>query len=280
MNRIFKFRGASNLDLEAFHDDCLWFSSFPELNDPFEGGFKYDSSGVDVNLRIKFLSRLYKESNPQNYNDIVTDVFASLGENEFSNFVDERTIDACRSFGEEYQKNNFIHSFSIAASDDEFPQPLTSMLLWSHYANGFKGFCVEFDFDKLKESLSLLNDTNIGSTAVHYPDNCEFPTVSLKTCMLDMLSDGGRNASIEMLQAFGTKHPAWNYECEGRFISQKRGKHQYMPNAIRSVYISDRAPNWIRQFIINNMRMKNKNTNIYNVKTHNSKYELGFSKIE
>ena len=191
MNRIFKFRGASNLDLEAFHDDYLWFSSFPELNDPFEGGFKYDSSGVDVNLRIKFLSRLYKESNPQNYNDIVTDVFASLGGNEFSNFVDERAIDACRSFGEEHQKNNFIHSFSIAASDDEFPQPLTSMLLWSHYANGFKGFCIEFDFDKLKESLSLLNDTNIGSTAVHYPGNCEFPTVSLKTFMLDILSDGG-----------------------------------------------------------------------------------------
>lgn len=280
MNRIFKFRGASTLDLEAYNDDYLWFSSFAELNDPFEGGFKYDISDIDVNLRIKFLKRIYKESNPHNYNDVVTKIFASLGQDEFSNFVDTKTIDAYKKFGEEHQQNNFIHSFSIAATSDEFPQPLTSMLLWSHYANGFKGFCIEFDFDELKKSLSLLNETNVGSTAVRYPISCEFPSVSLKTFMLDFLTENNRNASVEILSAFGTKHPAWNYECEGRFISQKYGKHSYTPTCIKSVYISEKTPNWIRQFIISNTKIKNETANIYNVKIHDEKYEIGFTKIE
>lgn len=87
-------------------------------------------------------------------------------------------------------------------------------LMWSHYAEGHKGFCIEYDFSCDSKTLSDL----LVLPVVYSKERPKFPwNVALAK---DKESDEIKSAGARtMIRSLLTKDEAWNYEDEWRIIS-------------------------------------------------------------
>ncbi|MDE7379939.1 MAG: DUF2971 domain-containing protein [Clostridia bacterium] len=91
-----------------------------------------------------------------------------------------------------------------------------NILMWSHYANKHKGFCVEYDFSKMRAQNILL---------MLYPAiySEKRPVVPMTLFDLDNLNDiklsNDRNAIPDIIMALLTKSKIWDYENEWRIIA-------------------------------------------------------------
>lgn len=88
-----------------------------------------------------------------------------------------------------------------------------SSMMWSHYANGHKGFVVSYDFEKIIRRVKPLDGLKLSGQHVRYSQNQPSPLFLEET---GQNANESTNASInEMLL---TKYLAWAYEEEFRVI--------------------------------------------------------------
>ena len=92
-----------------------------------------------------------------------------------------------------------------------------NQLMWSHYANSYAGFCVEYDFSKLKDFVGFIYP-------VKYTK--DRPTISIKDVGLGgvSLEDGGKiiNCDVDIMNIISymlCKNICWNYKKEWRIIN-------------------------------------------------------------
>ena len=128
----------------------------------------------------------------------------------------------------------------------ELPPHYQNMLMWSHYADGFSGFCIEWDYDCLIRSMKELNNGyNVEGASVQYVDKphvCDFERV-------EDVSD----IALSFMKSLQFKHRQWNYEYEFRFLSDKVGKIFYDHKVVRGIYLGGKVrpkdENELRQII-------------------------------
>lgn len=113
----------------------------------------------------------------------------------------------------EYEEvtKNLAGKFRIAC----FATTPNSMLMWSHYANSHKGFCVEYDIPELNlQSSDLLNNL----FPVIYSDE---RTSVLEQCLADLSSQDVAMDTVWSIYKYGllTKSLPWGYQNEWRLIS-------------------------------------------------------------
>lgn len=111
-------------DIESLLKDELWASSLTNLNDPFEA--IYDDN---ISKALEIFKQLFKAKTDivqKNWNDLI-------------DFKDK------------------IGIYSLASSGKNFPD---NELMWTHYANSHKGFCIAYDIEKLEDSETYLGDVN------------------------------------------------------------------------------------------------------------------------
>lgn len=106
--------------------------------------------------------------------------------------------------------------FSLSVSKE----PL-NLLLWSHYANSHKGFCIEYDLDILTQFNNEVN-----TFWVDYSD--KIPVLKLKLFL------GKDNEVIRHFTGFKSKD--WKYENEFRLLYDNSGLQDYENKAVRSIY--------------------------------------------
>ena len=111
-------------------------------------------------------------------------------------------------------------------------------LMWSHYANGHKGFCVEFDF-----SAPWAGDSKALLLPVVYSDERpKFPwrvVLASDKNSASVKADGAR----AMIHSLVTKDNAWQYEDEWRIITlQSTGEANVKMPPISCIYIGALCP--------------------------------------
>jgi hypothetical protein len=283
-SRVFKFRAGNENDLDSFFENYMWFANFSDLNDPYEGYASFSDDGLDDDFRENFLAEVYAKkplptTTAKQEAKTYRDNYEKNTGTKFSEYVDSKAIEIIESFYSEHKTDYKILSLSLAKGSDEYPIPLNNMLMWSHYANGFKGFCVEYDFNKLKSSIESKNRIELASSPVKYSINGNLPVIKMKTFMQSAIDDS-REASLEILEAFTKKEQSWAYENEVRFISDLGGKLFYDPECINAIYISEKAPNWLKNSLLSNVALKKANIKTIIVSLHPSKYQFCFSNID
>lgn len=281
--RVFKFREGNENDLDSLFENYMWFASLSDLNDPYEGYASFSNKDLDDDFRLKFLTSVYskkqkKDTSPEQEAKVYRDSYERETGIPFSEYVDSKAIEIIKDFYSEHKNDCSILSLSLASDNDEFPAPLNNMLMWSHYTNGFKGFCIEFDFEKLKTSLEKENGIELASSIVDYATDGNLPVVTLKTFMESTIDDS-KDSSQEILKSFTRKEQSWAYENEVRFLSFKGGKLSYMPECINAIYISEKAPNWLKSSILASVAIKKLNIKVYIVRLHSDEYKFGYSEI-
>lgn len=156
--------------------------------------------------------------------------------------------------------NAGIYSLSKPKEDETFP---CNELLWAHYANSHKGFCIEYDMEKLSSDTTSGFDV---SSVINVSYENERPNVS-------------EHDNIFQIQkkVFGTKSSAWEYENEIRLVFDKFGKKTISESGITSVYFGLRMSLEDRRDIIN--RLSGRGIDFYQIERIENSYQLKATKL-
>lgn len=228
---VYKYRSGTENDLKALENNQYWSSSIEQLNDPCE-------AITDTKRVKKFL------------NYIGLKVGAKT--NEDFDLINDNT-------DEVLSMDNKMGIYSLSKT------PLDK-LLWAHYANSHKGFCIEYDLDIL-----LKNDgkNHIYSFPVSYskkPPNIGF---------LDII----RNKQNNFIKKFAFhKSKRWEYEQEHRIVTSKKGLNSYDHKALKSIYFGLKISESDRNQLIN--LLKERGLNFYQIELEKNSYSFKAVKLE
>jgi hypothetical protein len=136
-----------------------------------------------------------------------------------------------------------------------------SNLMWSHYANSHKGFCIQFKYNDIcLDFKTKFGQINLASRVKYQDSIC-------KLNMIDQMKDMHEFA-LQVFNAFSIKLDEWSYEDEYRIIANpkliteinslngQRAKLPYNSHSIDSVIFGCRMPERIKQFIMENLPYK------------------------
>lgn len=155
-----------------------------------------------------------------------------------------------------------IYSLSI---DKRESRAVLDELMWVHYANSHKGFCIEYDVDVLKDSIKLDISDNVNLYTVTY-DNLDINDFALKRA---------KKEPIETLLSF--KSPKWSYENEIRLIFDNNGIKLYNPKALKAIYFGLNMSSKERELIIKGL--EGVDVKFYEMLKLKGKYKLDFQLI-
>jgi hypothetical protein len=208
---------------------------------------------------------------------------ANLSESEAKNIVMSRYLnnpeDVLAFVDEGIEKfkddlsgyQNKVGIFSTAADIPDDPRTqVGNMLLWSHYADEFKGFCVKYDADALGASLKENEpETVFAWTKVDYVN---------RPHSIDILGDSELSAE-KYLSSIKRKHEQWDYECEVRLFSTSTGLKLYSPAAVKAIYIGGRMPKEQELLLRGIVEYNLPETEIFKVTTDGQSYSVVIKKI-
>ena len=190
--KLFKYRPGADCfqrDLETIKRNQFWSSPVEQLNDPCE-------TLTDKSRIIKLQNWIARKLN--------------IATKENLKFLDqnvEEVLNLSDKMG--------IFSLSNTYLDE---------LLWAHYGNSHKGFCIEYDFNKLVETDG---EKAIYSKPVNYKNK---PPKLWYT-------DAFRTSYDQLVKKYGFyKSKRWEYEKEHRIVTSKIGLNSHQIGAIKSIY--------------------------------------------
>jgi len=185
-----------------FTDNELYFSTVDAFNDPFDCRFRYELKGSKADL-AKWYDGVQREHYPsRNRQERRLETAQWLKEIKAPGYEEERQ----QRFREEEMPKWGIYCLSEIRDN---------ILMWAHYANGHRGFCLKF-----------LNDTNDRFCAKRRPDDPDpdakshpniFP-LPVDYCSEYPVINQDSDLETWVQKGLLTKAAQWQYEKEWRLF--------------------------------------------------------------
>lgn len=248
----YRYRSGSELSMKELIYDELYFASREECNDPYEGK-TFSTFSADKELWSNLIDEALKSHNKdfdgplkekvveyflskspmpiENILKISRDEFINIGARSFEQRILPLMLDAIQAYVIWYSpEERYFASFS--KTNDNF-------LLWSHYANNHKGFCLVYRAidGKLKQNPNWKRKQTatlpLPRLTFMVPDAFEFHDVqyvstpkSSNGFMCFPASVAGdkhtpeevEEAQSERAKNYLQKHSVWDYEQEARVV--------------------------------------------------------------
>lgn len=200
--RLYRFRALDREKIErsarVFTDHELYFASPTQLNDPWESKPHIGLGDLDdPEYRTK-----YAEYAVQMMSSGGQQVDPAEVRNWLQNHTQEKAEELVLQLRGLYHKD--LEAYRICSFSDNALHPL----LWSHYADSHRGFCLEFDAS-----------TDIFGHAMKVAYQTEYPVIEFTE------SDDDENLKRSVL----TKAKFWAYEREYRLVSIEPGEPLTLP---------------------------------------------------
>ena len=237
---VYKYRGGNEKvfkrDLKALSENYFFAPNASDLNDPFESFV--DLKPFKIGMGIFVNSFKIGEASVESFKNF---------ENKFEGLLNR--LD-----------NMGIYSLSKSFDDE---------LMWAHYANSHKGFCVEYDLDELLKPELPNNRYKID---VYYSK--KMPNIDFHIMRRFDQSD----KVMEFLQKkLGNKSRLWEHEKEIRVICDKQGENSYPKNAIKGIYFGANMSKLHKGKLIN--EMKDFKVNYFQMELAKDTYKLNVASI-
>jgi len=189
--QVYKYRGGNfERDLESIEKNYYWAPTFDKLNDPCETFIDTEPFKAQTKLVANFFGK------------VKSGQFAELQKALHNLFVTKK-------------KGIGIYSLSRTFKDE---------LLWAHYANSHKGFCIEYDLDSLINTYESF-------------EAYSFPVKYSKKPPSFALSDINKTRGDYIIKKIaGFKSKRWRYEKEYRIVNGFYGEQPYEPNCLKSIF--------------------------------------------
>ncbi|MEX2478318.1 MAG: DUF2971 domain-containing protein [Gracilimonas sp.] len=224
--KAYKYRGINffERDLRSLEGNYFWAPTYNNLNDPFETLLLDD----DFKKQSKMLDRLFGR---------ISNISTKEIEKSFSKVTGLRFKMGIYSLSKTYKHE----------------------LLWAHYGEAHKGFCIEYDLDRLIE--------NIYQTVYHF--DVEY---SNQPPSLDWKDFTYQNELSILKKISGTKSNAWGYEEEIRLVTDESEKQFYEYDAVTAIYFGHRMSKENKALIMS--KMKGRGIRYFDIKLKENSYEL------
>ena len=209
---LYKYRyfDPDGYHLKIITDTALWFTSSREFNDPFDTTIPFRFKNVSTAQWTRWANDFMKRERPD------------LNKQERRRLIQQRKkviFSNPRKWHERFNQQNIedvqrkLGICCLSARRDD-------LLMWSHYSDSHKGFCVGIALSKLGDLQEKLAKPQNGRgefldlIKVNYKD--EMPQIDFISAMLYDRED--HNYFYTMM---GTKYSAWEYEEEYRLVYWK-----------------------------------------------------------
>lgn len=216
---LYKYRYYNAYSLACLANSSIWLSEPKTFNDPFDCANTLDRD-------------TYKQS-------VVDAISVAMNRVQEGKVMreellkewpgDKDAFEILRSSVKDLFQNIGICSFSALRDH---------LLMWSHYADHHKGFCIEYD---CREGTRL----NELALPVKYAET--IPKISAT----DLVGER-QSQAVDLLWL--TKSTVWAYEQEWRIMMQNGNKYYQTPSKITSIIFGARMPVDDRVTIINILR--------------------------
>ncbi|CAM3237043.1 DUF2971 domain-containing protein [Moritella viscosa] len=244
MEYLYKFSEVNDDKLESLSLNQLWFSKLNDLNDPFEGEYIISSEVSDSSDIVSAIKGFINSQGSnvswelrETYKQLDAHSGEKLPEKDLNEIV--KFLDDCLEEHMQAAKQLCACSFIQKSNDKD---PLINNLMWSHYSDGLRGYCLKFDNDIIFKTLGTESNPILTRITVDYVDAVKavnsikyfsenfhelFPGIFLP-------------AKIKMYNLFSTKSKDWKYENECRLFAGKSGQMPYSGEALIEVIIGDK----------------------------------------
>ncbi|EPW4774890.1 DUF2971 domain-containing protein [Vibrio parahaemolyticus] len=245
---------SDNLDnFTALATSYLWFSNIDAFNDPFEGCVTDLSYYVEAEEYCdrRFIN-LFKHSRA--FRDIsLADKEQMLLKLKFKG--DDAWLEFKRKQLKVFEKahkktvSNLINNYKwccFSEPSEKNLSPMSNRLMWSHYANGLRGFVIEFEKEALIDSLDHYHGDHVLMSKIDYED--------LKPInFYDDLAELVENNSPTLGKLLSIKSVDWEYESEFR-LGTKESMVNYDPKVISRVVIGEKMSQRYRELLLSLLR--------------------------
>lgn len=204
VKHLYKYYAYNENSLSVLINKKIWVAKPESFNDPYDCDYNF-SPNVDE----KTLKEISKQTN-SNIEDI------KIATTETMKILKER-------FG-----NAGVFSMS---------EKNNSILMWSHYADQHKGFCIGFD----RESDSILGKDD-ATKPVQYKNDYPY---------IEMFDQTGKMNEFFFEKMFFVKASDWVHEKEWRFVCSDGDSERQMPSNISSIIFGLKMPQKHRTTIKN-----------------------------
>lgn len=179
--------------------------------------------------------------------------------------IDEDMKKVNEDIVDEYRKKIIICSFSKGKDN---------ILMWSHYSDGHKGFCLEFEYD----SKNVFFQKNTSTESVEYDE--DYPTLNEK--MMPGQPESEKFFKITSL----TKSTHWSYEGEVRTLifdlnkNDEKGRlvpfnPKILTGIILGCEISEENKNYIKELI----HKRQDHISLYEAKINEKLFKIDIDEI-
>lgn len=248
VKHLYRYRSMNSREIEGiFNKREIYLTSPSFFNDPFESRPNLVKHEGRLS-RSRYIKKLTREGRPY------------LNKEQKKLYIREAKMilsDIDRLYT---VYNNFIAKIGIyclsAVRDD--------ILMWSHYAEGHKGVCLEFNTTM---EIALFGQ----ALKVHYND--EYPSVNIIKI----------GESEEFRKALLTKSKHWEYEQEWRILKPEQdggpGIYHFRPDLLTGVILGALIPAKDKEKVIDWVENYPTKISLYQAKINKTKYQLDIELI-
>lgn len=248
---LYKYRMWNNLNhKKLLIDRELYWSAPSAFNDPFE---------FEIPLRYDLLTET--ERFEKYYNDLIQKGLNPSTTNENARNLSKNGLLSNKQHLEDTSQSlrNRLEKYGIVCLAKEND----NILMWSHYGDSHKGYCIGFDVEQLKKHEPII-------APIQYLGN--LPKLIPNT-----------NSSIDnIFTILSSKYKGWNYEKEFRLL-----KYEWVnkvlkvePDSFVEIILGAKMPERDRTEIISIANDKYPNLKIFKFQQHKYKFKLLLERIK
>lgn len=251
--KLYKYRSTSKYSLEGLINNELFFATHEQFNDPFEfGNPAADLVKYNKNARVK-LRELFDQKELSRKDFLYLNNLVAKPSNE--DLIERRNT--LKRIREDIRKIGIT-----CLSEVE-----NNILMWSHYGEDHRGFCIEFcdlenkilspcdviDVNYINEFEDLNNpEILIDFYIIMFCDNKHLPRKEWEAKYKELAGQISKHEENHLARAtIGNKYIDWAYEKEVRLVSKLNGPNKYEPSSIESIIFGLRMPESDKKTIMN-----------------------------
>ena len=198
IKQLFKYRVFNNNSIRCLTDDVVWVSDPKNFNDPFEYTFH-----IEPDLSYEATRLRNRSATRSNYRGKQKELIEGL-------------------------KSNFLVGGILSLSESN-----TVSLMWSHYADSHKGFCIGYERG---------GDNLLGSDKCLPVSYSTFPEMKLSELFEAIETRGEEPGRLLFERMVLSKDPNWRYEREWRVLFRQSDQFIKLGAPIRSITFGLRTP--------------------------------------
>ncbi len=218
---LFKFFPYNAHDLDAIANNYLWFSHYSQFNDPFEdvfikNAFDYKKSEFNEIEAINFFKDLHNGDIPlTQVEQLILDMkLKGTFKEEYNRSISKTFFEAKKRF-EDFVCNTKVCCF---ARNNKYGDVLKNRLMWSHYADGLRGFCIEFNKKTLMKGIPEYLGEVIFFSEMKYGQLKKFSFEEL--CIKTARNKNSGTKGFAIGDIASLKSEEWAYESEFRLMTE------------------------------------------------------------